>query len=834
MVTARPVLERSSCPVVNSLSEFGRFVSDHAEWIAARWNKTTGGHPELALSGNTTYQQLVNYLPTLCQDLGRLFQKQGKSRRNDKKRSAETQLRHRWEPGYVLEEIVCGLGQIRQIISVDCRHAFACELSDFDALARAKADVIIHQFFSDLLVEAAQQFAAEKQKELAASEQNSQSILDSALDCIIVIGEDGYIQEWNVAAERLFGYSRAQALGKEMAELIIPPELRARHQAGMARYRATGEGPLLGRRIEMPALRSDGSRLDVELAITPHQVNEKAVFTAYVRDISERVRTEARRAAQYAIAALISGQASLIELGPKILSTIARSGRWLFAALWILDKNGKLICHSTWGSPERDVDEFESETRRRVFSSGEGLPGRVLVSRAPTWLPNLEAETNFPRALFARMSGLQAAFVFPLMGSTGINGVIELFSDEVIAPDDDLLRLAGALGIQVGLYLERERTAEELRRQKEAAVMASQAKDRFLAALSHELRTPLNPVLMWACSASEDKKVDPEMQQGLKMICRNIEMEARLIDDLLDLTRIARGKLQIHLQPCRADALLNHALEIVRSQLSAKNLRLSIDLIASNHHIMADPTRIEQVFWNLLKNAYKFTPEDGEVSVRSYDGTLDRVVFEISDSGRGIDAELMPKLFTAFEQGARSGEGLGLGLAICKAVLEMHQGKIKAANKTNGQGAIFTVELKTIPALNVIAPIQRKPSTVSSRKLNILIVEDHENTATVMSKLLKHSGHDVVTASTVRQALEVLHTTPLDLLVSDLGLPDGNGFQVMRELAKISDAKGIAISGYGMEEDLERSSRAGFSAHLTKPIDVQKLQETIQQVTAAA
>jgi len=819
---------------VNPLSEFGRFISDRTEWIADRWNKTTGGQPELGFSGNNTYQQLANFLPNLCQTLVKRFKKEGKTRRNEKTLLADTQSKHRWEPGYALDEIVRGLGQILHVISVDCLAAFARERPEFDSSARGKAEAIIHQFFSDLLVESARQFAAEKQNELAASEQNSQSILDSALDCIVVIDDDGCIQEWNIAAERLFGYSRAQAVGKEMAELIIPPELRARHRAGMAQFRATGAGPLLGRRIEVPALRVDGTKLDVELAITPYQVNGKAIFTAYVRDISERVRSEARRAAQYAIATLISGQAPLIELGPKILSTIARSGRWLFAALWVLDKNGKLVCHSTWGSPERDIDEFESETRRRVFSSGEGLPGRVFVSRAPTWLPNLEAETNFPRALFARMSGLQAAFVFPLMGSTGINGVIELYSDEVVPPDDDLMRLAGALGIQVGLYLERERTEEELRRQKEAAVMASQAKDRFLAALSHELRTPLNPVLMWACSASEDKNLDPELQEGLKMIRRNIEMEARLIDDLLDLTRIARGKLQINLQPCRADALLNHALEIVRSQLYVKNLRLSVDLTASNHQIMADPTRIEQVFWNLLKNAYKFTPENGEVMVRSFDGARDRVIFEISDSGRGIDAALMPKLFTAFEQGTRSGEGLGLGLAICRAVLEMHQGRIKAANKSSGQGAVFTVELKTIPALSVIAPVQRKPAAVASRKLNILIVEDHDNTATVMSKLLKHNGHEVVTASTVRQALEVLRTTPLDLLVSDLGLPDGNGFQVMRELAKISDAKGIAISGYGMEEDLERSSRAGFSAHLTKPIDVQKLQETIQQVTAAA
>ena len=819
---------------MNRLSEFGRFILDRTEWIADRWNKVNGSDPELPFAGNTSRQQFADHLPALCQKLTRRFEKEGKTRPGDRKRQKDAPPQHRWRPGYNVEEIVRELGHIRRVVSVDCLDAFSRNGAELDHSARAATEAVIHEFFDELVIATVQQFAGEKEKDLAASEQNSQSILDSALDCIIVIGDDGRVREWNVAAERLFGYPRERAVGKELVDLIIPPELRTRHLAGLAQYRATGEGPVLGRRIEVPALRADGSRLDVELAITPYRVNDKPVFTAYVRDITERVRNEARRSAQYAIATLISGQAPLIEIGPKILSTIARSGRWLFAALWVLNKNGKLVCHSTWGSAERDIDQFESETRRRVFSSGEGMPGRVLVSRAPAWLPNLEGETNFPRAIFARMSGLLGAFVFPLMGSTGINGVIELYSDELAPPDDDLLRLAGALGIQIGLYVEREQTEEELRRQKEAAVTASQAKDRFLAALSHELRTPLNPVLMWACSASEDTSIDPEMKQGLKMICRNIEMEARLIDDLLDLTRIARGKLQINVELCRADALFNHALEIVRGQLSAKNLKLSINLGASNHQIMADPIRIEQVFWNLLNNAYKFTPENGEVTVRSYDSGPNRLAIEIGDNGCGIDKELIPKLFTAFEQGTRSGEGLGLGLAICKAVLEMHQGRIKAANRPNGQGAVFTVELKTAPALGVFVPMERKAPTIPSRKLNILIVEDHENTAVVMSKLLKRIGHEVMTASTVRQALDVLRTTPLDLLVSDLGLPDGNGFEVMTELSKVSAAKGIAISGYGMEEDVERSNRAGFSAHLTKPIDVQKLQETILQVTAAA
>src|SRR5205823_12630703 len=166
---------------------------------------------------------------------------------------------------------------------------------------------------------------------------------------------------------------------------------------------------------------------------------------------------------------------------------------------------------------------------------------------------------------------------------------------EVVPPDDDLLRLAGALGIQVGLYLERERTEEELRRQKEVAVMASQAKDRFLATLSHELRTPLNPVLMWAFATAENEQLDPELREGLEMICRNVELEARLIDDLLDLTRVARGKLKLDLRLCHADELLHNALNIMRSQLARKSLQVSIKLEASNHRILADPTRIGQV-----------------------------------------------------------------------------------------------------------------------------------------------------------------------------------------------------------------------------------------------
>ncbi|MGZ5018855.1 MAG: PAS domain S-box protein [Chthoniobacterales bacterium] len=778
----------------------------------------------------------------------------------------------------------------------------------------------------------------------------TQAILESALDSIIVIDAEGCVREFNPAAERMFGYTRAEAIGAELATLIIPEESRGQYRQGLAHFFATGEGPLLQKRIEQPALRKDGSELLVELAITPYEVEGRAFFTAYLRDITarkageearrrlaaivessddaiisktldgtimswnrgaerlfgyeagevigenitilmpperykeepgilerirrgeriehyetvrrkkdgtlfnisltvspikdeggnvigaskiarditKRVQSDRRRATQYAIATLISENKPLEETVPRILEAIAGSDQWLVGSLWLRNADGDLICQFTW--QKDSPNEFSKASRGRVFARGEGLPGAVLESGKAKWLADF-AQENLPRSGLAAAAGLRGAFAFPLLTSQGVIGVIEILSDQVVSPDEDFLHLTEALGIQVGLYLQRKQAEEELRRQKETAEAANQAKDKFLAALSHELRTPLNPVLMWACATVEDEKLSPEFKEGLRMICRNVELEARLIDDLLDLTRISRGKLQLNLQPCGADKLLRHAYEIVRSQGAGKNLEVSMEMKATNHLIMADPTRIQQVFWNVLKNAIKFTPEGGKIWVSSRDGGPDTVVFEISDTGRGVEPDVMPRLFTAFEQGSSSSEGLGLGLTICKAILELHHGTITAGNRSDGHGAVFTIQLKTIAEHVIEKPWSEKRLPAPSRKLRILILEDHEYTAAVMSRLLKRDGHDVITARTVRQAFEVLKATKLDLLVSDLGLPDGNGFQVMRELAKISNAKGIAVSGYGMDDDVERSSLAGFSAHLTKPINVQELQETIQLIT---
>ena len=268
--------------------------------------------------------------------------------------------------------------------------------------------------------------------------------------------------------------------------------------------------------------------------------------------------------------------------------------------------------------------------------------------------------------------------------------VDDVISDSAAQFIEEQLKATSHLNSQLGDAL------AEVRQQKAAANAANDAKDRFLAMLSHELRTPLNPILLWANAMLAEKQTAPSLKGDIQMIRRNVELEASLIDDLLDVARITGGKLQLHLQLSDAAALFRDALEMVKAESVRKQQEIRVELSATNHRAMIDRARIEQVFWNVLKNAQKFTPEGGTISVRSFNEGKEKVSFEIKDSGKGIEPDLLPKIFEMFQQAV--GEplgGLGLGLAISKAIIESHGGKIYASSKGSGTGATFTIELKT-------------------------------------------------------------------------------------------------------------------------------------------
>ncbi len=394
---------------------------------------------------------------------------------------------------------------------------------------------------------------------------------------------------------------------------------------------------------------------------------------------------------------------------------------------------------------------------------------------------------------------------------------------------------------------ERKRSEEALaaaklsaERAKAAAEEASQAKDHFLAILSHELRTPLTPVLATVAMLQDESRTDPELSEHLELIRRNVDLEARLIDDLLDVTRIARGKVELDLQPADLGTILRHAVEVCKPDLEARKLHFGVDIAAGSCPVQADPARLQQVFWNLLKNAIKFTPEGGCVGLRCRRDEQGGGVAEVSDSGVGIAPEALPRVFNAFEQvehsRARQFGGLGLGLTISKAMVELHGGHIEAHSAGKGQGATFRVwlPLKNGPAAyTATAPTQPPPIKRKTRvrPLRILLVEDHGDTARIMKRLLEGKGHQVETAADVASALRLSETQPFDLLVSDLGLPDGSGLDLMRAIrARGSALPGIALSGFGQEQDMIQSREAGFAVHVTKPVDVDHLLDAISRV----
>jgi two-component system CheB/CheR fusion protein len=281
---------------------------------------------------------------------------------------------------------------------------------------------------------------------------------------------------------------------------------------------------------------------------------------------------------------------------------------------------------------------------------------------------------------------------------------------------------------------------------------------------------------------------------------------------------------------------LNYAKEICLAQATEKSIRVVTDFRASNPRISGDLSRLQQVFWNLIQNAVKFTPPHGTVTIRTNNDSADSIAISVEDTGVGIRAEVLPKVFDAFEQGTtavtREFGGLGLGLAICRALVDAHGGIISATSDGYGKGATFTVRLNLATEAECAqAPASADPSSSRRNNLRILLVEDHEDTRRTLQRLLVRRGHTISVAGTIREALDISSSEAFDLVVSDIGLPDGPGTDLMRSLRLTRpELTGIALSGFGLEEDVRVSIDAGFSAHLTKPINIQQLEDAIEHI----
>ncbi len=631
--------------------------------------------------------------------------------------------------------------------------------------------------------EARRQAQAEELRELVR-------LMDKAN--VLVLDLDHRIVRWNGGAEKLYGFTADQALGR-VGHQLLKTEFPEPLDRIRARLTADGlwEGELVQRGI-------DGRRVVVASTWMLHRdaCGKPSAILVITNDITAgKEAEEARRRSE------------------SLLVAVSESSE---DAIYIKDRDSRLLhvnpaMQHMVGKP---MDQIVGHTDAEFYDDPD--IGAAILE-------------NDRRIL---EGGVPQIFEESVDGPNGRRVVL---SSKVPWRDAEG-RVIGIIGISRDIT-ERKRMEEELREMKEVAEAASKSKDQFLAVLSHELRTPLTAVIP-ALGALKDQ-VPPAAAEYLEMARRNVALEVRLIDDLLDVTRIARGRIELDRKPVNLGTVIRRAAEVCAPDIESRRLEFAIEIEDPRQLVLADEARLQQVFWNLLKNSVKFTPPGGGVRVRAWrEG--ERAVVQVTDHGEGIEPEALGRIFNAFEQAdsiiRRKFGGLGLGLAISKAIVEMHGGSIRASSEGKGRGATFTVELPVLNGAAVEAskvPASGPPASAEKRPLRILLVEDHGDTARVLVRLLKATGYDVEHAADVATALQSIGLAKgnFDVLVSDLGLPDGTGYDLMREIdARGRRPKAIALSGYGMAEDVLRSREAGFDHHLTKPVDFPALLATIERI----
>jgi len=401
------------------------------------------------------------------------------------------------------------------------------------------------------------------------------------------------------------------------------------------------------------------------------------------------------------------------------------------------------------------------------------------------------------------------------------------------------------LARQTADYLERKRVEEErehlLEREHELRQTAEEAnrlKDEFLAIMSHELRNPLNVILGYAelLLRMDEIKGSPNLHRMADAVKRNAVAQSKLIRDLLDLSRLRSGKLELNRETVSPVASIENAIETVRLDADAKGIRISVSAPEEMLFVQADPVRLEQIIWNLLNNSVKFTPRGGRIEVRLEEAD-DEIVLTVSDDGQGIDTSFLPHIFEIFRQADsrtnRAQSGMGIGLAVVQQLVELHGGSVTAFSAGTGKGATFTIRLpRSVDSKRPLAPVLELGNG-TLKGLAVLVVDDSEDTTEMVQHLLEIGGASVSAVTSGAEALRLAREKKFDVVLSDISMPEMDGFQFLSELRKLpgqEDLPAIALTGFGRPEDMQRAASEGFYAHLTKPFDLQTLARLLQKI----
>ncbi|HTH37501.1 MAG TPA: response regulator [Pyrinomonadaceae bacterium] len=611
------------------------------------------------------------------------------------------------------------------------------------------------------------------------------------------------------------------------------------------------------RELETANSRLDALNIDLEQRVRLRTLELERANSELEVEVKERRQSEARLATEHAVTRTLAAADTLAEAIPAVLNTFIENLGAAVAAMWETVPGGSVLrCSHIQVAPnERPATTaFVAETRAHAFPIGSGFPGHVWNIGSPVWIPNTLHGEQFPRARIAATIGLHSAVGFPISIGAEFFGVMEFFTREPLHPSEALTGMLEAIASEIAQFIQKKRIEDEreklLQREKALrgdAETANRLKDEFLATVSHELRTPLNSILGWSQVVLLEDKVDENVRSALEVINRNALSQAQLIEDLLDASRLISGKLALELGPTHVIPVLEAAVESVRPAAEGKGLELETSFDQIDNPITCDANRLQQMVWNLVTNAVKFTPAGGRVSVgfEVRDGHLD---IAVSDTGVGISQEFLPFVFDRFRQqdssSTRRHHGLGLGLAIVKHLAELHGGSVSVTSEGPGLGSAFTIRM---PATGTVAAPELLPEDGDHERpvaeamhldgVKILVVDDDVDTCHMLKFALRQHGASVETVTCASEALRALAEEHPEVLIADINMPDEDGYSLIRRVRRLPDDRlsaipAVAVTALSRAEDTERALSAGFQMHLPKPIDISELVDSIRRLSS--
>ena len=630
-------------------------------------------------------------------------------------------------------------------------------------------------------------------------------VVEASPNAMLIVDDAGRIALVNEAVERLFGYARDELLG-EPIELLVPERFRAQHPTDRERYAADPSARPMGKGRDLYARRKDGSEVPVEIGLNPITTDQGRFVLSVIIDITERKRAEERFRL-------------VVEAAPN--------------AMIMTDEQGRIVLANS------QAEALFGYTRAELA----GMSVEMLVPE------RLRADHPQSRARFfadPATRAMGAGRDLHALHKDGTEIPVEIGLNPLRTPDGVFV-LSAVIDIteRKRAESERERLAARERAALAEAREASRAKDEFLTVLSHELRTPLNAILGWSSMLRSGTVGADEIPRAIETIERNARHQTRIVSDILDVSRIIRGRFHLEIARCDPAAIIDTVMNSLRPAARAKRLTLR-SALAPVAEILADPGRLEQIVWNLVSNAIKFTPKGGTVDVELKD-LESHLQLVVQDSGQGIPLEFLPHVFDRFTQADSSSTrvqgGLGLGLAIVRHLVELHGGTITAHSGGLDQGARFSVMIPLAPpddtmrAENAVAgataALELRPVPLDG--LKIMVVDDEPDTLDLLQTSLSCFGATVVAANGVEDAIAHLSSFHPDVVLSDIAMPEQDGFDLLRWLKQTPEVRSgrlpvIALTAYAGASDRQAILEAGFRRHVPKPIEPLRLATIISDV----